>query len=90
MSLICESCAAADADPLSGLYHADCGECKARMLANGLPFALSSIKGNFTEVYRAQLDSAFGAKWEAGHRAVKRWARRIDEAIACSTTTAPR
>jgi len=81
MSLICDSCAAADADPLSGLYHADCGECKARMLAHGLPFTQSSAKGNFTESYRAQLDSAFGAKWESGHRAVKRWARRIDEAM---------
>ena len=82
MSLICESCAAADADPLSGLYHAECGECKARMLAHGMPYLQSSAKGNFTETYRAQLHAAFGPGWEAGHRAVKRWARRIDEAMA--------
>jgi hypothetical protein len=82
MSLICESCAAAENDPLSGLYHAECGECKARMLAHGMPFTQSSVKGNFTEAYRAQLHAAFGPGWEAGHRAVKRWARRIDEAMA--------
>jgi hypothetical protein len=82
MSLICESCAAADADPLSGLYHADCGECKARMLAHGMPYVQSCAKGNFTEAYRTQLHAAFGPGWEAGHRAVKRWARRIDEANA--------
>ena len=32
-----------------------------------------------TADYSAQLHSAFGAEWEAGHRSVKAWAGRIKQ-----------
>jgi uncharacterized protein (DUF1697 family) len=72
----CPACADARQHPLtSGQLRAGCDECTARLLSGGVVFAASLRERDITPKYRAALELAFGADWEAGHERVKRWAK---------------
>lgn len=76
--MTCQACQAAEANPLTGRYTADCTECKARALANGFELFDSLTKGKQTPEYRAALAKVFGKGNEAdGHERVRRWSRKI-------------
>ena len=84
----CEACFVARHNPQTGLYRFGCPECSARMLANSSMFRRSQARGTFDPSYLAALKRHFGdasAQWEAGHKRVREWARRID-----ATTTKAR
>jgi len=66
----CEACQRAQ-NGFTGLFYADCTECKARMLSQSLPFWSASKQGKMTPEYRNALDAAFGDWWKAGHEMVK-------------------
>lgn len=78
--MTCESCAAAQLNPLSGLYHTGCLDCTARLLAQSPGFAASMAALKFRRDYLEALKAAWGAKWEDGHRLVKHHANRIQDA----------
>lgn len=76
----CESCASADANPLSPLYAASCSECQARSLAHS-PQRFDAIQaGVITPDYRSALQRTFGEAWKEGAAKVKAWAEKIDAA----------
>lgn len=79
--MTCQSCQAAEQNPLSGLYSHDCEECKARMLANSRELFTSAKLGYMSKEYKSALIKAFGAdRFEDGHKLVKMWMKRIKEA----------
>lgn len=82
MTQHCRSCAAAVDNPLTGLYDSGCVFCSARQLAHGIEYTRACAAGKLLPEYRDALQAVFGDEWEAGHRLVKDFARRIDEARA--------
>jgi len=42
--MTCPSCESAKTNPHSGLYHADCESCQARMFDQALPLHLGNLK----------------------------------------------
>ena len=80
--MTCPDCTAADRDPTMGLYRNGCKGCEARALAQGIAHAEARTLGKMTPAYMAALRTVFGGGWEAGHKEVKAWAKRIDEARA--------
>lgn len=85
----CEACFVAQHNPQTGMYRFGCPECSARVLANSAPFWRSQARGTFDPSYLAALKRHFGdasAQWEAGHKRVREWARRIDATSTHSRT----
>jgi hypothetical protein len=80
--MTCESCKAAELDPLTGLYDADCKSCSARSLAHSPAWAEARMAGRITPWYESALRAVWGDDWEAGHFAVKAWVKRIYAARA--------
>ena len=79
----CPSCAEAEINPDTGMYHTDCPECTARGLAHGHPFWESALHMKMMPAYIRELKRIVGE--DAGERdklhfKVKAWAQRIDEA----------
>jgi hypothetical protein len=71
--MTCKACTEALKSPHSGMYHADCQDCTARMLAHS-PICFDAAKaGAITPAYRDALQNAFGSDWLEGHARVKRW-----------------
>lgn len=75
--MTCEACQAAEKNPSTGRYHADCPECKARAVAHGREAFDASAAGKMTSEYKQALQRLFGDDWEAGHLRVKAWKRKI-------------
>lgn len=76
--MTCPACTAAEANPLTGRYTADCTSCKARALANGRELFDSLAQRKRTPEYTAALTKVFGAGNEAaGHERVRQWSRKI-------------
>ena len=76
----CPSCQAAEKNPLSGLYQANCDSCKARAIANGMEVYESSKCGKVTPRLKTALQSVWGESWESvGLKMVKSWANRQKE-----------
>ena len=75
MTTECEYCAAARANPISGLMMRGCLGCEARHLLkqpnNG--YAASLAAGKFRVDYKARLVEIAGDDWEALHRQVRAW-----------------
>jgi hypothetical protein len=80
MTTPCPSCAAAEADPLTGRYHSGCQDCAARMLAHGPQHHEAMLAAAFTPAYRSALQAVFGGEWMEGHRLVRAWSKRIEVA----------
>ena len=78
--MTCQACTTAEKEPLTGLYVSGCKACSARALAQGIEHAKARMLGKMTPEYVASLRAVFGEEWEAGHREVKAWAKRIDAA----------
>ncbi len=76
---MCDACTIAATDPRTGHFGNGCKECAARALAGGPDHWESAKAGEITLGYRKALDAAFGNAWEAGHKAVKEWAEKIDK-----------
>lgn len=79
--MTCTSCQAAEADPLTGRYRANCIECQARALAHG-PLVFASVRaGVKSPEYAAALRKVFGEGNERqGHEKVREWFKRIQRA----------
>lgn len=73
----CAGCAAAKADPLSGLSISGCLRCAARGLARGMAYHESAKAGQLLPAYRAALTSAFGDQWLQWHEQVKAHAAAV-------------
>ena len=74
----CPACEAFESNPASGVYAADCLECKARQIARG-PFAYMSLSGGDKEPLRQQIYRAFGeAGVKQGARMVLGWTKRLN------------
>lgn len=68
----CQACAAAAADPDTGLGEIGCPQCRVRELANSPGFHASMLARRIIPAYRAALVREFGAEgWERGHLQVK-------------------
>lgn len=79
--MTCPACTAAEANPLTGRYTADCDSCKARALANGRELFDSLIAKRQTPDYREALTKVFGeGNEDAGHEQVRQWSRKIKQA----------
>lgn len=77
--MTCPQCAAAERNPLLGLYARECLSCKARALAHSHDLWESSRNGKLTDRYREVLLSIWGPDgWRAGHAEVKRWHERLE------------
>ncbi len=82
VSSTCPACERADANPLSGMYEANCRPCDARALSQA-PLFFESVEAEaVTPGYRARLQALFGSEWVQAHEEVKRWAERIKAARA--------
>lgn len=78
--MTCTACQAAEKNPATGRYSADCAECKARALANGFDLFESKRAGVKSPEYAAALRKVFGeGNEEAGHERVKAWSKRITQ-----------
>ena len=79
--MTCLSCQAAEANPVTGRYHAGCSECAARALAHG-PLVFASVRaGVQSPEYAAALKRVFGEGNERqGHQRVRAWFQRIQQA----------
>lgn len=80
----CDACTAALANPLSGLYRANCTGCKTRALATTMVFFEAVQKKGITPAYQAVLDAEFGTDQPAQairHHQVKTWAKRQRKAL---------
>lgn len=78
--MICSACQTAEKNPATGRYSADCGECKARALANSFDLFESKRQGIKSPEYAAALRKVFGEGNEgAGHERVKAWSKRITQ-----------
>ncbi len=75
--MTCHACERAESNPRTGLYQANCPECKARALANSPQYFESAMAGVITTGYRTALESAFGADWKNAHANVKAWSERL-------------
>lgn len=76
--MTCQACTAAEANPLTGRYSADCTECKARALAQGRELFESLNQRKQTPEYQAALTKVFGEGNEAdGHERVRQWSRKV-------------
>lgn len=74
--MTCQACDTARANPLSGLFHADCDGCAARALAVCQPFHESEKLGWLTTEYRAALEKMLPQlPANEAHAMVKEWAR---------------
>ncbi len=79
--MTCPACERAQQNPLTGIYRADCDECKARALAGGREMFDSIKAGARTDEYREALTRVFGEGGEeAGHQRVRAWAKKMKEA----------
>jgi hypothetical protein len=72
--ILCHACQEAIKSPSSGMYHADCMDCQARMLSKSPAHFESARLGKITAEYRAALLAVFGNDWLEGHQKVKAWA----------------
>lgn len=78
--MTCAACQAAESDPNSGHYRADCLECAARALSYGPQHFEAKCAGKITPAYRDALARVFGEDgMKAGHERVKAWAKRRAE-----------
>jgi hypothetical protein len=75
--MTCTACLSAESDPMSGLYQANCDECKARIIANGRELFEASKAGKITPEYEEVLKRMFGDEWRAAHLRVKAWKERL-------------
>ena len=78
----CPSCAAAESNPDSGLYHSGCPECQARALSQSPGYWASCAAMKFRPDYAEALRRIAGDKAsdrDALHRRVKAWAKRIEQ-----------
>jgi len=76
--MTCPACITAATNPTTGMYGADCDECKSRAIANGHDLYQSAKDGYLTPEYRRALAAVFGPDGvNAGHLRVKDWAQRI-------------
>lgn len=76
--MTCQACEAAQDNPLTGRYSADCTECKARALAHGRELFESLHARKRTPEYDAALTKMFGeGNEEEGHERVRQWSRKI-------------
>lgn len=78
----CPSCQAWEANPDSGLYHADCPDCQARALAQSPGYwascAAMKFRADYSQALRAVAGDDANAR-DALHRRVKGWAQRIEQ-----------
>jgi len=77
----CETCAAAQLNPRTGLFNAGCIDCTTRHIAHLQIFFECQRAGRITEPYMNNLKHCFGDDWKAAHETVKGWAKRIKEAL---------
>lgn len=78
----CHQCTRAEANPLAGMYQADCPNCRARAFAHGQAMFEAEKAGKRTARYREALRVCFGedkAAQDAGHLASREWAKKIRE-----------
>jgi hypothetical protein len=75
--MICDACAVADENTLTGLYQTGCKACSARKLAQSIEYARARIQGKLIPEYIAALHAVYGEGWQAGHFEVKQWSKRI-------------
>lgn len=73
----CADCTAAQTAPLRDGFTRGCVECLARVLAATGAHLESEAAGKRTEAYTDALKTLFGDKADAGHQAVKQWAKAI-------------
>lgn len=75
--MTCPACTEAEANPLSGMYHAQCHGCAERSFANS-PMFFECARGKaMTASYRQAMQASFGEGWVKAHERVKAWAERI-------------
>ena len=75
--MACDACQVADTNPATGLYRAGCKDCSARELAQSIEHTEARMLGKMTPRYMARLREVSGDDWEALHRIVKEWAKRV-------------
>ena len=71
--MTCTACTAAESDPQTGRYNANCDACSVRAVAQSQQFFSARAAGEITAGYRALLNAVFGDKWQDGHERVKAW-----------------
>lgn len=83
--MTCPACTDADANPLTGSYHAHCLECAARMLANS-PAAWRAVNAVTSVDLQRAIASTFGdegtPEYERGRQRVWHWVKRLSKARA--------
>lgn len=73
----CPACDLADKGELTGLYHTGCESCTARHIANGIDLFNAIQAGGKTPEYDETIRKIWGDRWEAGHKLVKRWHKKL-------------
>lgn len=69
----CTACESAAQNPTSGLYRADCEECKVRAIAGGRELFEASQAGG--EEYKKFLKAEFGDGAAEAHKRIVQWKR---------------
>lgn len=73
----CQTCAEAERNPMTGLYQANCPECKVRAVAQGPEFHRCMQIGRLTAEYKRVLTLAIGGDVQEAHAKVKAWHEKV-------------
>ena len=74
--MTCPACAEAERNPMTGLYQANCLECKVRAIAQSPEYHRSMQIGRLTAEYKRVLTLAIGGDVQEAHARVKAWHER--------------
>lgn len=74
----CDACTTAAANPTSGYFRSGCLSCSARALAQEPAHFDAQKAGKYTPNYMVRLNAVFGDDWQAGHKQVREWSRRLN------------
>lgn len=74
--MTCSACQAAESDPQTGRYNANCDACTVRAVAQSPQHFEARKSGRMTPNYKAMLVALFGNDgWQAAHERVKAWGK---------------
>lgn len=79
--MTCRACEDAEANPLTGSFHASCLNCTARALAHS-PMAFKAMKAGRRDELQAAISKVWPDDFDAGRRAVWEWVKKLDAARA--------
>ena len=79
--MTCTACIAAESDPQTGRYNANCDACSVRAVAQSPQFFHRRDGEKEADTYRAMLTALFGKDLKEWHERVKAWrAQNADQA----------